>query len=302
MLGYMFHMLRGEPDSGWIAQLAGSVIPSNMDIETYVGLGATAPLRQWNGPRQARTLKDVSYVIENVPYEGTIEVTGDEVRLDKTGQVQRRIDDLRVRYNQHWETLLTSLIVAGESTLCYDGQNYFDTDHNESGTNQDNDLTAAIVAAASPTAAEMEAAIFRSVQAMLAFTDDRGEPVNSGIKSFTIMVPVHYLKAAAGALNAPFIADGTVGPRTNVLTVLGGYQFLLSVNPRLSGSANKFYAFANTGSALIRQEQVAGMLGALDESSDFFFQNDRMQFGIMTKRGVGYGDWKQATVHAFTTA
>lgn len=302
VLGYMFHMLRGEPDSGWIQQVAGTVIPSNMDIETYAGLGATAPLRQWNGPRLARTIKDATYAIENIPYEGTIEVTGDEIRLDKTGQVQRRIDDLRVRYNEHWEQLLTTLILGGESgaaSLCYDGQSFFDTDHPETGTNQSNDVGSNIGTPSDPTAAEMEAAIFQNVQAMLAFQDDQGQPCNSGLRSFTVMIPTNMLKAATAALNAPFIADGSVGPRTNVLTVLGGFQFLLSVNPRLTNN-DRFYTFANTGSALIRQEQLAGMLGALDESSDHFFKHDRLQFGIFTKRGVGYGDWKQAILHTFT--
>lgn len=291
---FLFHTLRGTGDAGWATPIAGQVMPSDQGTETHVGLGATHPLRQWVGQRNARTLRELQFPVENFPYEGTLLVTGDEWRGDKTGQVQRRIADLKVRYDEHWESLLSAKIIAGETTACYDSSSFFHTAHSEGASgSQDNDLTHDVETTTAPTSSEMETGILKATQAILGFKDDSGEPCNAGIRSFTVMVPTPFMGAAAGALNAPFVADGTVGPRTNVLTVLGGFQFSLVINPRLTWTT-KFAVFANTGTALIRQEEVAGLVGGLDENSDEFFKTDTMQFGIFCKRGVGFGDWKQA--------
>jgi len=40
-------------------------------------------------------------------------------------------NDFADRAMAHWGGLLSTLIIAGESTACYDGQYYFDTDHLE---------------------------------------------------------------------------------------------------------------------------------------------------------------------------
>ena len=64
------------------------------------------------------------------------------MRRDKTGQIDIRIREQVQRAQAHWAKLLSDLIIAAESTVCYDGQYFFDTDHSEgdSGT-QDNDLS-----------------------------------------------------------------------------------------------------------------------------------------------------------------
>ena len=55
-------------------------------------------------------------------YESTLEVMMDEIRRDKTGQVMIRVQEQAERANAHWASLLSTLIIAGESTACYDGQ------------------------------------------------------------------------------------------------------------------------------------------------------------------------------------
>ncbi|MFK5283404.1 Mu-like prophage major head subunit gpT family protein, partial [Lacticaseibacillus paracasei] len=81
-----------------------------------------------------------SLSITNKHYENTLEVALRDLRRDKTGQIQARIQDFADRQLTHWASLLSTLIINAPSTVCYDGQFYFDTDHSEgsSGT-QSND-------------------------------------------------------------------------------------------------------------------------------------------------------------------
>lgn len=299
--GFLFHELRAADDSGWPMACSGTVLPSDAPSETHVGIGAVPRMSKFEGERKAVRTSEQKQIVRNEDYEATLEVTADEVLFDHTTQVQKRISGLSQSYTEHWMDLLTDLLVAGESTACADTQFFFDTDHaqGKSGT-QSNDLTSTVVSTTAVTAAEAEKALLQSVKACLGFKDDQGRPKNSGIRAFDILLPLDLFFPFTAALNAPFIADGTVGPRTAVAQVLGGWQFRLHVEPRLT-SGVKFYTLASTGTALIRQEAQALEITMQDENSTLYHQKRLMQFGIFTKRGVGYGDWSQAVLTTLTT-
>jgi len=147
---------------------------SNQDKETYKFLGQSPVFREWLGGRQHKGLKVNSIEIENKHYEATLDIDVSDIRRDKTGQIMVRVDDLARRTQDHWNSLLSTLILDGDGTsgICYDGQEFFDTDHSEgdSGTQQ-NDIDATDVAAlnltvTAPTAAEMSAAILEVIAYM----------------------------------------------------------------------------------------------------------------------------------------
>jgi len=104
---------------------------------------------------------------------------------------------------------LTTLIVNGASSVCYDGQYFFDNDHSEgdSGT-QSNALSGAAATGTQPTAAEAEAALMACVAAILGYKDDQGEPMNEDAKAFRIMVPTVYLAPFAAVLGATTLPPG----------------------------------------------------------------------------------------------
>ena len=92
----------------------------------------------------------------------------DEIRRDKTGQVM-----IRVQSKPNGPMPLGQLAVHAhhrrQSTACYDGQFFFDTDHAEgdSGT-QSNDITNDIVTTTAPTASELQTSILLATQTILA--------------------------------------------------------------------------------------------------------------------------------------
>lgn len=140
----------------------------------------------------------------------------------------------------------------------------------------------------------METAILKSVEAILGFKDDQGEPMNEEAMSFLVMVPTPFMSAAAAALKNPVITDAS-GSRTNTITSLGGFKFELAVNPRLSWTT-KFATFRTDGQTkpFIRQEEEGVTVDAIAEGSELEFKENKHHYGVKAIRNAGYGYWQHA--------
>lgn len=273
---------------------------SDQESETYKWLGMAPQMREWIAGRHAKGFRENGITIVNKTFEATMEVLVDEIRRDKTGQVMTRVRELAARTNSHWAKLLSTLIISGESAVCYDGQFFFDTDHSEGESGaQSNDITFDVVTPTAPTAAEFESAILKAVEKMIGFKDDQGEPMNEEASSFLIMVPVSMMASAAAALKNPVIVDGS-GARTNTLTNIGGFSFELSVNPRLTWT-DKFAAFRTDGQVkpFIRQEEEGVTVSSVAEGSELEFVHNKHWYGVKAIRNAGFGYWQQAVLNTF---
>lgn len=297
IIGEFYNKLNQDMGQSWIPGVS-MLFDSNQESETYKWLGMAPAMREWIGGRNAKGFRENGITITNKTYEATLEVLVDEIRRDKTGQVMLRVAELAQRTNSHWASLLTTLIVAGESALCYDGHNFFDTDHSEgdSGT-QDNDLTGAAATGTQPTSSEAEDALMSCVTAILGYKDDQGEPMNEGASKFRIMIPTVYLKPFAAVLGADYLAAGT----SNVVRTLDGFAFALTVNPRLTSGA-KFYVFREDGMTkpFIRQEEEGVTVSAIAEGSELEFKENKHNYGVKAIRNVGYGYWQHGVLFTFT--
>ena len=301
IIGSFFMRLQQAVGASWIDSLSMK-FRSDQESETYKWLGMAPAMREWVGGRNAKGFRENGITITNKEYEATMEVLVKELRRDKWGQILIRINELADRTNAHWAKLLSALLIAAESTVCYDGSYFFDTTHSEgdSGT-QDNDLSRAIVLNTSPTAAEMEKAIFASIAQILSFKDDQGEPMNEGANAFRIMVPTPFLPAALAAVKSPVIVDGS-GSRQNTLAA-SGFSVEVDINSRLNWTT-KFATFRADGNVkpLIRQEEEEVTLAAIAEGSELEFNENKHHYGVKATRNVGYGYWQHACLTTLTTA
>lgn len=307
ILGFYFLALEQNLGLAWVPKVSNAVpFISNEDSETYGWLGQVPQLREWVGGREAKGLKDYSYSISNVDYESTLDFKLKDLRQDKTGQLQLKINEQVGRAESHWAGLLTTLIEDGESNTCYDGEYFFDTDHpvaesTASSTTASNDLTNSIVLKTAPTVAEMAAAIFATIQAMMAFVDDQNEPMNSEATSFMVMVPVPFMQVAMAAIKDTVI-QGSSGTKDNTLVNQDAFTVEVVVNPRLSWT-DKFAIFRTDSQVapLIRQEEEPLTVSAKAEGSEYEHDFKRHQYGLRTSRGAGYGFWQFACLRTFTT-
>lgn len=296
IIGEFYDRLNQGMNKSWVPRIARE-IKSTQGFEVYRWLGASPAMREWIGGRQPRGLRDFGVTIENKVFESTLEISVDDLRRDKSDQIMTRIQEQADRANGHWTKLLSALIAAGETGLSYDGKAFFATDHQsgDSGA-QSNLLTVDITTAAAPTASEMQTSILKATQAMLAFLDDEGEPMNEAALEFLVMVPPSYLSAAATALGATII-DQT-GSTIQALGSLGGFVYRLAVNPRLTAWTTQFAVFCTDGAVtpLIRQSEQDVKLEALAEGSTEEFMHRRHLYGVTALRNVGFGYWQKAVL------
>ena len=299
IIGRFYETLAVEFGQSWISQI-GMLFQSNQESETYKWLGMIPALREWIGGRQAKGFSENTLTITNKLYEATLEISVDDQRRDKTGQVEVRIDGLAARANAHWNSLLSALMLTGESATCYDGQFFFDTDHEEgSSGSQTNDLAVGdyselnVTTAANPTANELADVILKMVQHFYTIKDNEGEPFNETANSFLVMVPVPFYASALQALTKSQLDTGS-GTRDNPL--LGSpFSLKLAANARLTWTT-KLAMFRTDGRVkpFILQEEEAVKMDALAEGSELEFKERVHQYGVTALRNVGFGLWQHA--------
>ena len=298
IIGSFYAELQAVESASWVNKIS-MLFDSNQESETYKWLGMVPQMREWVGGRQAKGFSENGITITNKLYEATLEVLVDEIRRDKTGQVMLRVGELARRAQEHWAYLLSVLINANGT--CYDAATFFSDTHSEgsSGT-QDNNLTSAATTGTDPTAAEMEAAIMDAVEALLAFLDNQGQPMNAGAKEFLVMIPPAYLKATCGALGSTQISSSSAP--VPVVTAVAGMRFEVAVNPFLTGWTSKFALFRTDSKTkpFIRQEEVPLTVEAIAEGSEEEFTHNRHLYGVRAQRNVGLGYWQHGVLHTFT--
>jgi phage major head subunit gpT-like protein len=299
-MGMYFARLEVDSGMAWIDGVS-NLFNSDMASETYNFLGQSPAMREWVAGRLAKGFSGNGVTIVNKHYEATIEVQKKDARRDKTPQIQARIAEFADRAQSHWASLVSALLIAAPSTVCYDGQYFFDTDHLEgdSGT-QSNKISVDISAlpalvhgvVTAPSLEEMQQSILSGITSILSFKDDKGEPMNENARRFLVVVPVGLYIIGVAAVST--LAAATLQQNLNP-NILAGLTVDVQMNPRLTWTDT--FAVFRTDSpirALIRQTEQEVELRAKAEGSEFEFDNDAWQFGIDAWRGVGYGYWQRA--------
>lgn len=280
--------------------LVANRFDSDQGSETYAMLGNVPALREWIGGRQAKGLRANNFTITNKHYESTLEVLLKDVRRDKTGQIMARVDEFTDQSEIHWATLLAALIEAGESTVCYDGQYFFDTDHAEGDSgSQDNDLTYAAATGTSPTKEEMQLAILQSISAIMGFKTDTGAKMNPGARAFTVLTPPTYYPMALAALSDGLNVALSANMNPNKLGA--GFSVGVEMIPDLTWTTKMVTVRSDAPiKPFILQEETELMLKTKAEGSEYEFDNDAWQFGLDGWRAAGYGLWQRAVLTTFT--
>lgn len=137
-----FGALAAAPPSEW--QRIATEIPSTSARNTYPFLGELESMRKWIGPRIIKQLASHRYSIENDKYELTMSAKVDEISDDAGGAVSlygaRAEIMARAVSLQPDELMMGDILVNAGSLPCYDGQNFFDTDHPVGASTVSNDM------------------------------------------------------------------------------------------------------------------------------------------------------------------
>lgn len=106
-----------------------TVVRATQKEQKYGWLGKIPNVRDWVGPRAIQNLMQHDYAIKEKPFELTIGVDKDDIETDNLGIYTPMFTEMGMSSGSKKDLLVFQLLKAGFSTECYDGQNFFDTDH-----------------------------------------------------------------------------------------------------------------------------------------------------------------------------
>jgi len=104
-------------------------VASSNTSNTYAWLNQFPRLREWVSDRVVKDMAAQGYAITNRLYEGTVGVKRTDIEDDNIGVYAPLFAEMGRAARAHADQLVFALLSAGETALCYDGQNFFDTDH-----------------------------------------------------------------------------------------------------------------------------------------------------------------------------
>lgn len=105
------------------------VVPSTAKDNTYGWLEQLPDLREWLGGRVIKNLIAHGYTVENRKFESTVAVPRTTMEDDQYGVLSPVFMEMGKSAAQHPDKLVFSLLAEGFTTLAYDGQYFFDTEH-----------------------------------------------------------------------------------------------------------------------------------------------------------------------------
>jgi len=282
-----------------------STIKSGKNQETYPWLGTTPKMREWKDERMPKGLSEYNFSIINYDWEASIAVDRNSVEDEQYGQIMIRVRELAVEAKRFYDELAFGLIAQGNSTTgtgyfagksisCYDGAEFFKTDHSEgSSGSQSNYGTTALGVSSLQTA----------ITAMRKFKDDQGKPCH--ISPNLLVIPPDLEFTARELLNSTYYPETTtvrneadsenVGGATKLATnVLRGIVNLL-VSPYLTDTNNWFLVdTSRTVKPIILQMRKTPIFSSLIKGTESSFMRKQLYYGVDWRGFAAFGDWRTA--------
>lgn len=104
-------------------------VPSRNMTEDYSWIGEFTRLKEWIGEREVKKMSANRYTVTNIKFEGTESIPAEYIEDDNYGLLMPKFQDMGYAAAIHPDELMFDLVSKGFTHQCYDGQNFFDTDH-----------------------------------------------------------------------------------------------------------------------------------------------------------------------------
>lgn len=106
-----------------------TTVTSSSASNTYGWLGSMPDLQEWVGKRPMTDIKEYGYQIMNKTWADGVTVNRDQLEDDNLGMYSALLETMGQNASVFPDKLVFPLLTNGFDSPCYDGQNFFDTDH-----------------------------------------------------------------------------------------------------------------------------------------------------------------------------
>lgn len=263
-------------------------------VETNVqGWLAETPIFQKvgaSGNRQMKRLAARAYVLKNEDYQLGYKMHKNDIKYDRISVFSNHAKRSGRESKLVWDRILTVVQLAGRTTKCYDGQNFYDTAHlvnldDPSGATFQNFY-------ASPF--DLTVANFATAYANMAgILDANGDPFGS---IPTVLEVGHGLrKKALDVINAGLTTQvlkniaGSENVAMATLTNTMQGQVDVIVNPRLPATSWYLHATDVFKPFVVQVEsEPTGLIMRIDPSDPVVFHTSEFEFGNDCTGAAGY--------------
>lgn len=263
-----------------LEQLA-MVVPSDSPEETYASLNSLPQMREWVGDRHIHGLSAKNAItIRNKDWEASIGVDRNDFLFDKLGIVGPRVRQLARAYQLHRISILASLVAGGFTSLCFDGQYFFDTDHPVGRPGFE------VSVSNKGTAVLSQEAILAGLAAMRSLKDESGNYLR--IVGDTLVVSPQKWGLANQLMTADLI-EGESNTTKGLLKVM--------VVEELADTPNAWaiLCLAQPLKPFILQVVKEGEFVAMESPDDeSVFMRKEFRYGVDSIDSAGYGLWQLA--------
>ena len=277
-----------SPQEVWTEKLA-MTRPSSTSQNTYPFMGLAPQLREWVGERQVQSVTAYKYVIANKHYESTVEVDKNDIEDDQYGLYAPIIVEMGVSARKWPDTVTIPLLQAGQTTLCYDNQNFFDTQHPIDMLTPSKGVQSNLF-----TSQALTPEHYQEVRvAMMSLIGENSLPL--GVRPNLLIVPPQLEATARQILHADYIVAQTgTAPMIGGTNVFKGTADLLVVD-MLANQPTEWYLADTTRTVkpLVWQlRQAPRFVQLIDPQSPNVFNLKKFLYGTDARGAAGFGLWQ----------
>jgi phage major head subunit gpT-like protein len=120
---------KGKTSAPIVGEFLSTPVPSGTSINTYGFLGDLPIFREWVGPKRLKEIMEKAYQLLNKPYEATLPIHKHQISDDQLGLYPAMFEGWGSEAGQWLDRLRFQAMDEGHTRECFDGQNFFDTDH-----------------------------------------------------------------------------------------------------------------------------------------------------------------------------
>lgn len=256
-------------------------VPSGSSQNDYTWLSRFPKMIKWLGSKTIKALEAFTYTVVNDDYEATVEVDRNDIEDDNLGIYAPMAKEAGFSSKQLPDEIDAELKNNAFANLCFDGQYFYDTDHEVNGASVSNKGTAALSAA---TKTLVAASYGVARLAIMNFKDDEGRPL--GLIPNLLEVGPALETTAKLICNNPKLEDDKPNPYFGTAEVV--------VNPWLTSSTQWMLHVTNRPlKPFIYQERKAPVfVQQVNPDSDDVFNRKKFKFGAEARAAGGYGLWQ----------
>lgn len=282
----IFNKVFASTETTW--QEIAMEVPSSGSANDYKWLSRFPKMRRWIGDKNVKALEASKYVVTNEDFEATVEVDRNDIHDDQMGLYSIDASAAGQSAAELPNDLVYEAVNRGFTHPCYDGQNFFDTDHpvrQKNGTvisvsnmfDKKLDIS---------TLAKAQASFGFARTAMRKFKDDEGQSLK--IRPTVLLVGPALEDTANLLMTTDRLEDGKPNPYKNTCKVV--------VDGAIE--SDTFWALLDTTKAvkpfIYQPREKPVFVNQVDLSSDSVFMRKKFRFGAEARAAAGFGFWQMA--------